>query len=345
MSFAALATFAVKQANAAAAGAIAFIVVQNAASQPAGMGGLINTIPGVMVTRTDGRNLTAFLRANPGTTTSIGPVTKLTSGWPDVMEGSSSKGPTALMTIKPDITGIGGNVLSSVVDGSGNIVGSGTFEQFSGTSMATPHITGIAALTKALHPTWTPQQIKSAILNNAVTTLWNDIEFTIPSLAMDRGAGRVNASGVIDPHLTFDPPSVSFGLHEPGESQEITIHVTDMRSESDTTPVSYNVTDACIPAGCTDLLSNSGGFTSTGGGASSSFSVTINTAGATNLDYEGFITIEGGGQTFTIPYFVRVIDPASTKDVLLIDWDASGVNQFEFPNPLHHSAHRTGAHL
>ena len=45
------------------------------------------------------------------------------------------------------------------------------------------------------------------------------------------------------------------------------------------------------------------------------------TAGATAGDYEGFIEITGGGQTYTIPYFVRVQDPAVAKDVLLIDWD------------------------
>ena len=45
------------------------------------------------------------------------------------------------------------------------------------------------------------------------------------------------------------------------------------------------------------------------------------TAGAPAGDYEGFIEVTGGGQTYTIPYFVRVQDPAVAKDVLLIDWD------------------------
>jgi hypothetical protein len=51
------------------------------------------------------------------------------------------------------------------------------------------------------------------------------------------------------------------------------------------------------------------------------FNVNLETTGAPPGDYEGFIEITGGGQTYTIPYFVRVLDPALSKDVLLIDWD------------------------
>ena len=40
---------------------------------------------------------------------------------------------------------------------------------------------------------------------------------------------------------------------------------------------------------------------------SASFTVELGTAGATAGDYEGFIEITGGGQTYTIPYFVRVL--------------------------------------
>ena len=72
------------------------------------------------------------------------------------------------MGIKPDIAAPGSSVLSSVVnDTTGAVDPAGLFEQFSGTSMATPHITALAALTKALHPTWTPAQVKSALMNTA----------------------------------------------------------------------------------------------------------------------------------------------------------------------------------
>ena len=54
---------------------------------------------------------------------------------------------------------------------------------------------------------------------------------------------------------------------------------------------------------------------------SATFNVDLATAGAPAGDYEGFLEVTGGGQTYTIPYFVRVQDPSVAKDVLLIDWD------------------------
>src|SRR5205823_2312386 len=47
---------------------------------------------------------------------------------------------------------------------------SNTYSQFSGTSMATPHVTGAAALYAALHPGSTAEQIRLAILASASAT-------------------------------------------------------------------------------------------------------------------------------------------------------------------------------
>ena len=45
-----------------------------------------------------------------------------------------------------------------------------TYANYSGTSMATPHVTGAAALYKSLNPSATAAQIKAAILNSATAT-------------------------------------------------------------------------------------------------------------------------------------------------------------------------------
>jgi len=63
----------------------------------------------------------------------------------------------------------------------------GTYESYNGTSMATPHVTGAAALYKASNPTATAAQVKAAILDNALPTT---------SLAGKTvTGGRLNASG------------------------------------------------------------------------------------------------------------------------------------------------------
>ena len=314
-------TFDVKKASVMAGGAVAMIVHNNGPDAPISMGGITApAIPGVMVTLADGRALVTWANANPTATVNIeGPLARLTSGWPDVVAGSSSRGPALTMGIKPDIAAPGSSILSSVVnDTTGAVDPAGLFEQVSGTSMATPHITALAALTKAKHPTWTPAQVKSALLTTASTSMSLDLEGNIPALAKHRGAGRVNAARLAGPLLTFDQPSLSFGLKRSGETGRVTITATDMRESGGATGYSLNVRQLVGHASVT--LTPTPTF-ATAPAESATFNVDVATAGAPAGDYEGFLEVTGGGQTYTIPYFVRVQDPAVAKDVLLIDWD------------------------
>ena len=68
-------------------------------------------------------------------------------GEANVMAGFSSEGPTDVSRlIKPDVVAPGVNVLSSVPGGG--------FAFFNGTSMATPHLAGAAAVVKSQHTDW-----------------------------------------------------------------------------------------------------------------------------------------------------------------------------------------------
>jgi hypothetical protein len=85
---------------------------------------------------------------------------------------------------------------------------SSLFKVMSGTSMAAPHITGVAALLKSAHPDWSPAAIKSAILTTAGTwdnsggAILDELHDDAPYFAM--GAGHVNASRATDPGLVYD---------------------------------------------------------------------------------------------------------------------------------------------
>ncbi|KAL3527347.1 hypothetical protein ACH5RR_012003 [Cinchona calisaya] len=119
----------------------------------------------------------------------------------------SSKGPNALTPeiLKPDVAAPGLNILAAWSPANAKL----NFNILSGTSMACPHVTGIVALIKAVHPSWSPSAIKSAIMTTA--TVLDKHRKTItadPSgrrgNAFDFGAGFVSPTKVLDPGLVYD---------------------------------------------------------------------------------------------------------------------------------------------
>src|SRR5262249_11163772 len=73
-------------------------------------------------------------------------------------------------------------------------VGSGDGAMFlSGTSMATPHVAGAAALLLRLHPDWSPAEIKALLMNTAGPTFQDGVGGSLPYPISLQGAGRVRA--------------------------------------------------------------------------------------------------------------------------------------------------------
>uniref|UniRef100_A0ACD5WMC1 Uncharacterized protein n=1 Tax=Avena sativa TaxID=4498 RepID=A0ACD5WMC1_AVESA len=120
----------------------------------------------------------------------------------------SSRGPNHVApgVLKPDILVPGLNILGAFPPNTDN--GMGPFSIMSGTSTETPHVSGVAALIKILHPDWSPAAIKSAILttSDAVNRTGGPIlnEKYGKSGAYDRGAGHVNPARAADPGLVYD---------------------------------------------------------------------------------------------------------------------------------------------
>ncbi|KAK3141820.1 hypothetical protein QOZ80_4BG0338700 [Eleusine coracana subsp. coracana] len=126
----------------------------------------------------------------------------------------SSRGPSLQNPgiLKPDVTGPGVNVLAAwpfqVGPPSAFVYPGPTFNVISGTSMSTPHLSGVAAFIKSVHPDWSPAAIKSAIMTTADVTdrAGNPIldEQRVPADLFATGAGHVNPERAADPGLIYD---------------------------------------------------------------------------------------------------------------------------------------------
>ncbi|VAI41760.1 unnamed protein product [Triticum turgidum subsp. durum] len=125
-----------------------------------------------------------------------------------VVASFSSRGPSIDIpgVLKPDVLAPGLNILAAWPPGTDSVLG--PFNILSGTSMATPHISGVAALIKSLHPDWSPAAVKSAILTtaDAVNSTGGSIldENHRKADAYAKGAGHVNPARAADPGLVYD---------------------------------------------------------------------------------------------------------------------------------------------
>jgi subtilisin family serine protease len=207
-------TFSTKIRNAEAAGAVATIVVNNVAGDAIAMGqdGTPNqpTKPAYMVALAS----RAALMAADGQSTTIGSaLAYFTSPNSNIMAGFSSQGPTDVdFRVKPDVVAPGVNVLSSIPGDK--------WAFFQGTSMATPHLAGSAAVVIGMHPNWSAAEVRSAIVNTADQGVVKNSNAT--TIATDPnliGAGRDNVLSALNARVALDPVSLSFGAVASGSGQ------------------------------------------------------------------------------------------------------------------------------
>ncbi|ONK57306.1 uncharacterized protein A4U43_C10F18720 [Asparagus officinalis] len=136
---------------------------------------------------------------------------------------ASSRGPslTSPSVLKPDIIAPGVNIIAAWPE---NLGPSGiqedhrrsNFSVLSGTSMSCPHVSGVTALIRSAHPSWSPAVIRSAIMTTA------DISDHYGKPILDRyepagffamGAGHVNPARAIDPGLVYDINPLDYVSH------------------------------------------------------------------------------------------------------------------------------------
>jgi minor extracellular serine protease Vpr len=199
------------------AGATAVVLVSLFGGLPFGLasGEFVDeiTIPAVMISGADGAVL--FDTMSPNYPDSFNDVTvnatlsdmlTVIPGFDDAMTDFTSEGPARLTTdLKPDVSAPGFNISAAAV-GTGDQAA-----ELSGTSMAAPHVSGVATLLRQLHPRWSPALIKAAIMNQATRAMKNN-DLSTPVSATIMGAGRVQAFESAKARSVAWPGSLSFGL-------------------------------------------------------------------------------------------------------------------------------------
>lgn len=220
-------SFSTKIRNAQNAGAIAVLVSNNVAGDGIGMAqdGTPNqpVVPAYNVSLNDG---TALKLHNAEPTTIAAAQAYLVTYNDDFMAGFSSQGPTDVdFRVKPDVVAPGVNVLSSIPQAYCALPP--CFAFFQGTSMATPHLAGSAAVVRQQHANWSAAEVRSAVVNTATRgVLRNASTGALQNNVNINGAGRENLLAAVGATVGIDPVSLSFGAVPSGSGQTRQMSVT-----------------------------------------------------------------------------------------------------------------------
>ncbi|PAN15510.1 hypothetical protein PAHAL_2G493200 [Panicum hallii] len=165
----------------------------------------------VQLTAADGAKVTKYAASSPSnsaTAVRFNHRTVLGVRPSPTVASFSSRGPSTITpgVLKPDVLAPGLNILAAYPPKT--LLGAGPFDVLSGTSMSTPHISGVVALIKSVHPDWSAAAIKSAIMttSDAVDRNGGPIldEQHRNANAYATGAGHVNPARATDPGLVYD---------------------------------------------------------------------------------------------------------------------------------------------
>lgn len=287
-------TFQEKVDSAEAAGAVGVVVVNRDDSMLTMAGDHLG-VPAVMVGLSTGQ---ALIAAGNGQEVTLDPAVTYRT-FPDLtnnMASFSSQGPThGDLLIKPDVVAPGTDVLSA--QPAWTCGAPPCWAIFGGTSMATPHLAGIAAVVRAAHPTWSAAEVRSAVVNTAQQNVLKDpaAPHAITNDALIVGAGLADASAAVATTVALDPVSVSFGAISSGSGRSISKSIVVTNTGSAAISVG-----AVVSGDAADSVTYAvtGGASSLAPGASTTLTVTAKAAkGAAEGFYQAQVDVSVGGST------------------------------------------------
>jgi subtilisin family serine protease len=217
------------------------------------------------------------------------------SGPADAIAGFSSSGPTPIsLQMKPDVTAPGVDLLSSLPHNQWSN------HDWSGTSMATPHVAAAAALLKERHPAWTPAQVKSALESTGapVHPAGSATELT----PLREGGGRIDLPRADNPLVFTEPSGISFGLVTRGTTAARQLALADAGGGA--APWTSSIDPQTTPHGVSLSLS------APTAAAGTTLGLTLAVAAdATEGDAQGFVLLTRGSDVRRVPYWLHVEVP------------------------------------
>lgn len=218
-----------------------------------------------------------------------------------VLASFSSRGMMPDMTIKPEISAPGVGIYSTVTD-SGPMGSPTGYLSASGTSMATPHVSGGAALLLQLHPEWTPSQVKSALITSAGSlneSVWS------------AGAGIMWLPGAAGTTIFAEPAIISYGYAGGEDATTLLTNsessVTISMSSEDWFALSADGTERHQGWSNSSEVSPSSSILGQGGSLTVSLSVPIPDIQSPEGYYDGGVTIESSSGTLRVPFGYAVL--------------------------------------
>jgi len=203
-------------ANALAAGASQVLLVNSVDDYL--NSGAAQALPVFTTTSAQGAALVTFVNANPGAAANVSyPANSRLPVPADALASFSLLGPATFDVIKPDVQAPGVSIIAAFNNARtpGAPLGVNNIAFDSGTSMATPHTTGSAALLMGQHPDWTPMEVKSALMMTAKEEGLLKPDHVTPSDFYDRGSGRIQDDVASKAGLVLNETGLNFLLANP----------------------------------------------------------------------------------------------------------------------------------
>lgn len=216
----------------------------------------------------------------------------------DKLADFSSRGPGMDGALKPDVTAPGVDITAASAPG--NLIAQDVGEKpagymtISGTSMATPHVAGAAAILKQQHPEWKYPELKGALTGSTKGGTYTPFQ---------QGSGRIQVDKAVKQTVIAEPVSVSFGIQQwpHTDDKPVTKQLTyrNLGTKDVTLKLASTATDPkgqAAPAGFFKLGATSVTVPA-GGKASVPFTVNTKLGGTLDGAYSSYVTATGGGQT------------------------------------------------